>query len=203
MINRLKQRVGENFAHPRGVLGRIAGRVMATRASNTERGRWAVAELDPAPDARVLEIGYGPGVALAHMGRRLAEGTLIGVDGSAVMRRQATRRNAQDVKSGRLELRVGDAQQLDADLADFALIYAINVWQFWTDQATTVALLARRLSVGGRLGLVYMQPPIATMTGDQARDKMVVQFAAARLVDIETRVMDFDPPAVMVIGRRA
>ncbi len=143
---------------------------MAKKKSNTERGLWAIAELDPKPDARVLEIGYGPGVGLAEMSSRVSEGTLIGVDLSEVMLAQAGRRNAEAIGSGRLELRVGDAQALDPDLCEFDLVYGINVWQFWTDQAATIAGLRERLGPDGRLALVYMRPPTATATADSVPD---------------------------------
>ena len=144
----IKQKLFENFGHPRGLFGRLAGRIMATKRSNLERGRWAVAELAPKPDARVLELGYGPGVALAEMSTRVSQGTVVGVDLSEVMLAQATRRNADAIRSGRVDLRVGDAQGLDPNLSEFDLIYGINVWQFWADQAATIAALRRELSVG-------------------------------------------------------
>lgn len=198
----IKEKLMESFGHPRGLLGRLAGRIMAKKKSNIARGRWAIAELAPKPDARVLEIGYGPGLGLAEMSRRVSEGTLIGVDISDVMLAQAGRRNAEAIRSGRLELRRGDAQALDPDLSEFDLVYGINVWQFWTDQAATIAALNERLSPGGRLALVYMRPPTGTTTVEQAAQLLQDQFTSAGLVDIEVRTMTFDPPAVMVLGHR-
>ena len=37
-----------NFGHPRGVLGRVAGAIMASRSSNVERNRWIAELLSPA-----------------------------------------------------------------------------------------------------------------------------------------------------------
>jgi SAM-dependent methyltransferase len=153
----IRRKLFENFAHPRGLWGRLAGQVMARKPANVERGKWALAELDPGPDDRVLELGYGPGLSLAEACRRVDRGRVIGVDQSSVMLRQARRRNAGALRDGRLELRVGDAQRLDADLCGLDLIYGINVWQFWTDQAATVHDLAGRLGPAGRLALLYMQ----------------------------------------------
>ena len=198
----IKEKLFENFGHPRGLLGRLAGVIMAKKKSNIARGRWAIAELAPKPDARVLEIGYGPGLGLAEMSRRVSEGTVIGVDISDVMLAQASRRNAEAIRSGRLELRLGDAQALDPDLSELDLIYGINVWQFWTNQAATIAALHERLAPGGRLALVYMRPPGATTTGEQVAELLQDQFTSAGLVDIEAQTMTFDPPAVMVLGHR-
>jgi SAM-dependent methyltransferase len=198
----IRQKLFENFAHPRGLWGRLAGQVMARKSANRERGRWALAELDPGPDDRVLEVGYGPGLALAEACRRVGHGHVVGVDLSGVMLRQAMRRNADAIREGRLELRVGDAQSLDADLCDLDLVYGINVWQFWSDQTATVRELATRLRPGGRLALVYMRPPGGSTTGDEAGERLQKQFADAGLADVEARTMRFDPPAVMVIGQR-
>jgi ubiquinone/menaquinone biosynthesis C-methylase UbiE len=199
----IKQKLFENFAHPKGLWGRLAGQVMAHKAANVERGRWAVAELSPQPDDRLLELGYGPGLSLSEACRRVTRGHVTGVDVSPVMLRQATRRNAESIREGHLELRVGDAQRLDDDLRDFELIYGINVWQFWTDQTATIRAIAPRLVPGGRLALVYMQPPGGSTTADEAGERLQTQFVDAGLVAVDTLTMRFDPPAVMVIGHRA
>jgi hypothetical protein len=58
------------FGHPRGVAGQVAGWVMAHRASNRQRNRWVVAQLDVQPADWVLEISFGPGLAVAGLSRR-------------------------------------------------------------------------------------------------------------------------------------
>lgn len=196
----IKQRLFRNFANPQGLLGRLAGQIMARKSANTERGLWAVAEMDPLPDSKVLEVGYGPGVAIAAMADAVPGGKIVGVDLSAVMQAQARRRNAEHIQAGRVELRVGDAQALDPDLVNFDLVYGINVWQFWTDQMATVKALSNSLAPTGRLALVYMQPPTASTDSDGATSLLTEQFAAAGLTQVEVRTMAHDPPAVMVIG---
>ena len=64
--------VVRQFGHPHGIGGRLAGCVMVHRSSNRQRNRWVVSLLDVQPTDRVLEIGFGPGLALA--GRRSAPG---------------------------------------------------------------------------------------------------------------------------------
>jgi len=70
---------------------------MGRRSSNVTPNRWAVRLLDVQPADRVLELGCGPGVAIAALASR---GMVVGVDHSAVMIGQR-RRNRAAVRAGR------------------------------------------------------------------------------------------------------
>ena len=97
--------VVRQFGHPRGLAGGVAGWVMGHRASNRERNIWATSMLDLQPGNTVLEVGFGPGIAIAELGRRVgATGHVFGIDHSTVMLRQATRRNAAAIKAGTVSL---------------------------------------------------------------------------------------------------
>src|SRR3979490_276212 len=80
----------EQFARPSGWLGRIAGSLMAKGADDD---RWLVDLLDVQPEDRVLEVGFGPGVAIELIAARATRGLVTGVDSSHVMVRQAPNRN--------------------------------------------------------------------------------------------------------------
>src|ERR1700678_3305532 len=77
----------------RGAAGRVTAWEMAHRPSNRQRNRWVVSLLDIQPTDRVLELGFGPGVAIAALARAGAA-HVYGVDHSGVMARQASKRNA-------------------------------------------------------------------------------------------------------------
>ena len=53
-----KQNIISQFSNPHGLLGRLAGTIMAHRPSNQERNRWTVDLLEIQPDDHVLEIGF-------------------------------------------------------------------------------------------------------------------------------------------------
>ena len=55
--------------HPRGAAGRVTAWEMAHRPSNRQRSRWVVSLLDIQPADQVLELGFGPGVAIAELAR--------------------------------------------------------------------------------------------------------------------------------------
>lgn len=98
------------FGKPEGFWGRIGGNIMAR--SNVEINRWTVALLPLQSEDTVLEIGFGPGVALELMSKIITKGKIFGIDSSEVMLLQAKRRNAQAIKEGRVELRLADVSQL-------------------------------------------------------------------------------------------
>lgn len=105
------------FGHPQGTAGSVAGWVMAHRPSNRQRNSWVVSLLDVQPTDRVLEIGFGPGLAIAELSRRVGDsGHVYGIDHSEVMLRLATRRNASAIAAGRVTLSRASVDQLPPSL---------------------------------------------------------------------------------------
>src|SRR5438477_6943496 len=64
------------FGRPSGLLGHVAGSLMAR---GTADDRWIVDLVDVQPSDRVLEVGCGPGVALALIAERATSGFVAGV----------------------------------------------------------------------------------------------------------------------------
>ena len=133
---------------------------MATTAG-PEHARWAVATLDPGPDDLLLEIGCGPGVAVAVVCERLVGGKVVAIDRSATAISRATKRNAEHVAAGRAVLRTVALEQLQpADVLGrrerFDKVFAMNVNLFWVrSPAKELDLVKRLLAPGGALYLFY------------------------------------------------
>ena len=138
------------FHRPHGFGGRAAGWVMAKRGSNRERNIWAVGLLDVQPHDRVLEIGFGPGIAIQELARQATSGLVVGVDHSEVMVRQAQKRNAAAVRAGRVDLRLGSAEALPGFDEPFDKILAVNSLMFWDDPVARLKELHDLLRPGGR-----------------------------------------------------
>ena len=191
------------FHRPRGSMGALAGRLMATRRSNVDRNLWLVDLLQIEPDHRVLELGPGPGVALAAAARVVTDGQLVAVDHSTTMLRQASRRNTTAVAERRLRLVEASAEALPADLGRFDRIYCMNVWQFWDEQERVIDTLVDHLDAGGMLAVGF-QPRNRGATAadaDAAGRCLEDQFAEAGLVETASHQLDLDPvPAVAVLG---
>ena len=125
------RRIVGQFHRPHGLGGHLAGWVMAHRSSNRRRNRWAVSLLDVQPADRVLEIGFGPGIAIGELSRLAVRGQVYGIDHSAVMVRQARKRNASAVHSGRVKLWAGSVEDLPTLGEPLDKILAVNSMGFW------------------------------------------------------------------------
>jgi SAM-dependent methyltransferase len=126
-----------------------------------ERIRWAVETLDPGPTDRLLEIGCGPGVAVAAVCERLAGGQLVAIDRSATAIARATRRNQAQVDAGRAVLLTAALEDLrPVDVLGggrrFDKAFAMNVNLFWVRSPTReLALVRELLDPAGALYLFY------------------------------------------------
>ena len=202
MQTHLKTRLMRQFGDPRGPLGHLAGVVMAVRSSNRVRNRRTVDQLDLQPTDHVLEIGYGPGVAIAHAARRVTAGRVVGIDGSAVMRRHAAWRNRAGVASGRVSLRVGPIDSIDAD-RPFSKALAVNVFMFWLDPVGELRRLTELLAPGATVALT-MQPRGRAANADviAVGERMAAALRAAGFTDVQTRTLPLRPVnAVCALGR--
>lgn len=200
----VKAHLHDQFRRPRGPLGLLAGQIMSRRSSNVERNRWTVDQLQLQPDARVLELGYGPGLGIAAAVDATPHGHVVGLDHSSSMRAIATRRNAAAVRTGHAELLVGDAESPPTDLGSFDAIFCCNVWLFWPDAATTIGGLSQLLRPTGRLAITHLPrlgKPTRAST-DAAAHQIEADMRDAGLTLVECAYLQLDPaPAVCVIGR--
>ena len=60
----------------------------------------------------MLEVAYGPGVAVRGLSELATEGVVLGIDQSPVMLGQATRRNREGIAAGRVKLLLGSVEKL-------------------------------------------------------------------------------------------
>jgi SAM-dependent methyltransferase len=139
------------FGWPRGGVGWLVGHLMALK--NGAMNRAALAQLDPRPGERVLEIGYGPGRTLKQVARRLAGGLAAGLDHSEIMARQAARRCRRLIRRGRVEVKCGGVSAIPYPDESFDKAFAVNCFQFWPRPIDDLREVCRVLTPGGRLVL--------------------------------------------------
>jgi ubiquinone/menaquinone biosynthesis C-methylase UbiE len=111
----------------------------------------AVAELAPQPEDAVLAVGFGPGVGLAELVQRLPRGEVAGIDPSATMVSQATRRNRAAVAAGRVVLACAAAESIPWPGGRFDGVLAVNSIQLWDPLSSGLTEVARVLRQGGGL----------------------------------------------------
>jgi ubiquinone/menaquinone biosynthesis C-methylase UbiE len=143
----------KQFAKPTGTFGWLVGHLMAWK--NRERSEYVFSLMELQPKDRVLEIGFGSGSDIRRASREVA--FVAGVDHSDVMVRQASKKNAEMIGEGRVELQLGSAERLPYPDAHFDKVYAINVGQFWKDPVATLTEIARVVKPGG-VTVVAIQP---------------------------------------------
>ncbi len=203
---KLKQRaidaVRAKLGRPTGLWGCAAGLLMAHRPSNRRRNAWAVSLLDVRSDDRVLELGFGPGLAIRELSRNAAEGYVCGLDHSELMLRRARRRNADGLRRGVVDLRLGSVDELPAFDALFDKILAVNTMVFGGEPVARLAELRRLLRPGGLIAVAY-QPrgPGATDETSAAEGREIaVALIRARFTEVRLETMRLKPAVVCALG---
>ena len=117
--------------------------------------RWRTAEnsagyLLPrlAPDARVLDVGCGPGTITADLAALVPGGDVTGIDAAADVlaqaRQEAERRGQRNVRFG-----TGDVYHLDFADGTFDVVHAHQVLQHLTDPVAALREMRRVCRPGG------------------------------------------------------
>ena len=175
---------------------------MTLRPSNRKRNIWAVSLLDVQPSDRILEIGFGPGLAVRACARRATRGLVVGVDHSEAMRSQAARRNAAAIRAGRVSLMVASVEDLPAFDRPFDRILAVNNMGMWPEPALRLKELMPLLRGGGLIAVVSQPrcPGATAGTTVAAATEIVGLLEAAGFVAIRVETLDLEPPVACVIG---
>ena len=175
---------------------------MTLRPSNRKRSRWAVSLLDVQPTDRVLEIGFGPGLAIREIARRATRGQVVGIDRSEVMCSQAARRNGTAIRAGLVSLRVASVEGLPAFDHPFDKILAVNNMGMWPEPVTRLTELGRILRLGGEIAIVSQPrcPGATAETTKAAARQIVEQLEAAGFEVDRVETLDLAPPVACVIG---
>jgi len=168
------------FGRPEGIMGRLGGVIMARM--NRDAAAQVIGLLALRPDDRVLEVGFGPGVAVQLLLQRVPAGSVAGIDQSQEMVRQAASRNADALRSRRADLRYGTADRLPFADESFDKALAINSMQAWPDAGAGLREIRRVLKPGGNVALGF------TVNSGQPKEGVVealagAGFAQPRIVD--------------------
>ncbi|MCA9693146.1 MAG: methyltransferase domain-containing protein [Myxococcales bacterium] len=126
--------------------------------SNAIQNLEAVAALQLNHGERVLDLGFGGGVALDALLGATAGGCVFAIDPSREMVARARRRHGAAVQSGALVVREGDAGSIPLADATVDAALSVNTVYFWSDVQVGLGELRRVLRPGGRLCLGIATP---------------------------------------------
>ena len=144
--------VARQLSRPTGLGGRIIRSLM--NRGNATLNSYAVDQLGLSAHDRVLEIGFGGGVALPRL---ISEAAYVcGVDASPDVVNAASRRFAKDVSAGRAEFRLGVVESLPSSDDAFDKALSVNTVYFWKSLDSGAGELGRVLKRGGRVVLGFV-----------------------------------------------
>lgn len=150
----LEALIDRQYRQPAGIIGQFVGRRMARQ--HQPENAWTVSLLDTQPTDRVLEVGFGPGIAVELLAAQAPQGFIAGVDFSPAMISLARRRNARAINAGRVELGYGEVTALPFADASFDKALSIHTLYFWTDPVKALTELRRVLKPEGALVLTFL-----------------------------------------------
>jgi len=198
-------KIYRQFHKPTGLSGRLAGWIMANRSSNIERNHWTVDLLSVQETDHILEIGFGPGLAIQYVARLAPQGRIVGIDHSPLMVKDARRRNRSAIASGLVDLRVGGFDMLPQLGETFDKVFSVNVLHFLPERAEVLETIRSILKPDGVIATTF-QPRHRGAKAEDAQafaQKLQNEMIDAGFREVTVKTLDLTPaPAVCVLGRK-
>ena len=197
--------VARQLTHPTGVFGRVIGLLMDRH--NARMNAFAVEDLAPRPTDRVLEIGFGGGVALRPF---VQSGAFVaGVDRSSTMVERAQAIYAKAVAAGRADFQQGTVEALPFEAASFGKALTVNTVYFWPSLDKGFAEIHRVLAAGGRLVVGFlpkermdrMNMPTDIFTTRSPAD-LIAALTKAKFVDTRLKRPTPTTPWAVIVANR-
>lgn len=135
-----------------GIFGFFGGLMMEWL--NRDMEKKTIELLDLYGNESVLEIGFGPGVGIGILCKKLGKGHVCGVDPSKTMLRLAKRYKTTHEM---LELKIATAEYLDWLDCSFDGVCAVNSTQFWDPLSVSLEEVYRVLKPKGKFAVSVHQ----------------------------------------------
>ena len=193
---------------PTGLLGRLVGSTMVRMKDAA--ARWTVSLLDLLPESHVLEVSFGPGVAIQYGSEKASEGFVAGIDYSETMVQTARKRNAAAIRAGRVELKHGDVSDLPYPDEFFEKAFAIHSIMFWPKPVDCLQELRRVLKPNGLLAITIVpkgrRPDLPTDLGTiYDSNEVAAMLSEAGFQDVRVEVFSepvkFRPDCVLGVKK--
>jgi len=148
------QYLARQLSKPAGIIGKlILGRLWNKR--NAKLNEVTLSNLELAEDDRILDIGFGGGYLLKKAIPQVSRGLVAGLDVSPVMVENIQARFRKYIRSGKVDIRCGRAEQVPFPDAYFTKVSSVNSLFYWSDAQQGIAEIYRILQTGGRIVLTF------------------------------------------------
>lgn len=150
----LQRFISKQLARPSGLFSRLFTARWLEK-SNTEMNALTLDRLALNTNDRLIEIGFGSGYLLERVldGRSCA--FAAGVELSGDMVKLGCRRFRESIDAGRVEIRLGDIENLPYKDAEFTKLCSVNTIYFWRAPSAALVECRRILKTGGMIALCF------------------------------------------------
>lgn len=160
----MKEIITNQFKNPTGVLGKIAGKIMAYE--NEELYEWTFDQLSITPNDTLLEVGFGPGEGMHMLFEKYPTIQIDGVDPSEEMVKNASKRNQEQLNRNQLRLFNGTVLGIPNPMV-YDKIFSVNSYPLWENQEACIQKIHSLLKENGKL-TITVQPRQEEATEEQA-----------------------------------
>lgn len=141
--------LGKQLKKPTGLIGRIVTGFM--NSVNKEMNSTVVKAMQIYPNHKIAEIGFGGGIAIDLILKKLCHGKIVGMEMSETSISQAKRKYRHLIKNGSVQLVKGATRRIPFLKEQFDRIGTVNTVYFWDNLVENFEGLYRILKPSGIL----------------------------------------------------
>jgi ubiquinone/menaquinone biosynthesis C-methylase UbiE len=147
MFNKFIKYVGDNFANPNGIGGKISTILM--NIGNQKQYNTVLKNIKLEKNNVVLDVGFGNGYLLKKLFKQNIPVKIYGIDISKDMFHKVSLKNKHIINNGNLKLFLEDISKTSFENKLFDRIYTVNTVYFWNDMGKCFSEIKRILKSDG------------------------------------------------------
>ncbi|MGZ3846846.1 MAG: class I SAM-dependent methyltransferase [Flavisolibacter sp.] len=180
----LREFIASQFRKPSGPFGIFTSNLMIK--GNRKNYETMIDDLNPQPQEKLLEIGYGPGLGIRMIAETCSGCTIDGIDFSQLMYKRAGKYNRRYIDEGRVLLSYGDFLQAPLTDNSYDKIFCLNVIYFWDELNTPFKRVHSLLKQNGSFH-IYMADK-KFLEEKKAPDSVFNKYSVEETMDMLTAV---------------
>jgi len=137
---------------PTGPLGQRTVRAM--NQSHAAMTDWGLAQIPIGKSDTILDVGCGGGRTVSKLAALAAEGSVTGIDVSAVSVEASQQVNIREIEAGRVKIQLGSVASLPYPDDTFDVVTAVETHYYWPDLPANLHEVLRVMKPGGTFALI-------------------------------------------------